>query len=162
MGYQLSGSQLILSHGGSTLDWWREREGKCSHGGHQRSVSWQTLVLLPWHVCVCVFIREERSWVIQPQQCLWVHLSSLIDGRFTPFNWIIIFFYSYSFWCVCITLLYVRTLEDGELSPACMADAFRCLGKVARAALSAIARHLHLRTEYSSHPCGLVKYLLLI
>ncbi|KAF7081684.1 hypothetical protein CFC21_085601 [Triticum aestivum] len=40
-----------------------------------------------------------------------------------------------------------RTLEDGELSPACMADAFRCLGKAARAALCAIARHLRLRTD---------------
>uniref|UniRef100_A0ACD5TC84 Uncharacterized protein n=2 Tax=Avena sativa TaxID=4498 RepID=A0ACD5TC84_AVESA len=44
-----------------------------------------------------------------------------------------------------------RTLEDGELSPACMADAFRCLGKAARAALSAIARHLRLRTDVFNH-----------
>ncbi|KAM0858845.1 hypothetical protein ACQ4PT_047598 [Festuca glaucescens] len=44
-----------------------------------------------------------------------------------------------------------RTLEDGELSPACMADAFRCLGKAARAALSAMARHLRLRTDVFNH-----------
>ncbi|XP_066351552.1 uncharacterized protein [Miscanthus floridulus] len=34
-----------------------------------------------------------------------------------------------------------RALDDGELSPACMSDAFRCLGKAARAALCAIARN---------------------
>lgn len=32
-----------------------------------------------------------------------------------------------------------------------MADAFRCLGKAARAALSAIARHLRLRTDVFNH-----------
>lgn len=44
-----------------------------------------------------------------------------------------------------------RPLDDGELSPACMADAFRCLGKAARAALSAIARNLRLRSDAFSH-----------
>lgn len=42
-------------------------------------------------------------------------------------------------------------LGDGELPPACMADAFRCLGKAARAALCAIARHLRLRTDVFNH-----------
>eukprot|EP01018_Ginkgo_biloba_P038842 Gb_25729 [translate_table: standard] len=40
-----------------------------------------------------------------------------------------------------------RTLEEGESSPPCMADVFRCLGKASRAALSAIARHLRLRSD---------------
>ncbi|XP_012703603.1 uncharacterized protein LOC101786766 isoform X4 [Setaria italica] len=40
-----------------------------------------------------------------------------------------------------------RALDDGELSPACMVDAFRCLGKAARAALCAIARNLRLRSD---------------
>lgn len=40
-----------------------------------------------------------------------------------------------------------RSLEDGDLSPPCMSDAFRCLGKIARAALCAISRHLRLRSE---------------
>uniref|UniRef100_A0A0A8YF89 PUB 62/63 C-terminal domain-containing protein n=1 Tax=Arundo donax TaxID=35708 RepID=A0A0A8YF89_ARUDO len=44
-----------------------------------------------------------------------------------------------------------RALDDGELSPACMADAFRCLGKAARAALCAIARSLRLRSDAFSH-----------
>uniref|UniRef100_A0ACD5Z865 Uncharacterized protein n=1 Tax=Avena sativa TaxID=4498 RepID=A0ACD5Z865_AVESA len=69
----------------------------------------------------------------------------------SPFNKRTLCVYSSSFRCVRITLLYVRTLEDGELSPACMADAFRCLGKAARAALSAIAGHLRLRTDVFNH-----------
>ncbi|CAL4886144.1 unnamed protein product [Urochloa decumbens] len=44
-----------------------------------------------------------------------------------------------------------RALDDGELSPACMVDAFRCLGKAARAALCAIARNLRLRSYAFSH-----------
>ncbi|CAA3020961.1 uncharacterized protein LOC111399232 isoform X2 [Olea europaea var. sylvestris] len=40
-----------------------------------------------------------------------------------------------------------RPLEDVDLSPPCMADVFRCMGKAARAALSAIARHLRLRSD---------------
>lgn len=42
---------------------------------------------------------------------------------------------------------FIRTLEDGDLTPACMDDAFRCMGKAARAALCAVARHLRLRSE---------------
>jgi len=48
-------------------------------------------------------------------------------------------------------ILHNRALDDGELSPACMVDAFRCLGKAARAALSAIARNLRLRSDAFSH-----------
>ncbi|PKA58732.1 U-box domain-containing protein 62 [Apostasia shenzhenica] len=44
-----------------------------------------------------------------------------------------------------------RALEDGDLSPPCMSDAFRCLGKAARAALSAIAKHLRLRSDIFNH-----------
>ncbi|WOK99801.1 hypothetical protein Cni_G08513 [Canna indica] len=40
-----------------------------------------------------------------------------------------------------------RASDDGELSPACMGDTFRCMGKAARAALCAIARHLRLRSD---------------
>lgn len=40
-----------------------------------------------------------------------------------------------------------RALEDMDSSPPCMADVFRCMGKAARVALSAIARHLRLRSE---------------
>eukprot|EP01018_Ginkgo_biloba_P011355 Gb_13676 [translate_table: standard] len=40
-----------------------------------------------------------------------------------------------------------RAIEEGESSPPCMADVFRCLGKASRAALSAIARHLRLRSD---------------
>lgn len=40
-----------------------------------------------------------------------------------------------------------RALEDGDSSPPCMGEVFRCLGKAARAALCAIARHLRLRSE---------------
>ncbi|KAI3818472.1 hypothetical protein L1987_12279 [Smallanthus sonchifolius] len=39
-------------------------------------------------------------------------------------------------------------LEDMDSSPPCMADDFRCMGKAARAALSAIARHLRLRSDH--------------
>ncbi|XP_061989979.1 uncharacterized protein LOC133708530 isoform X2 [Rosa rugosa] len=44
-----------------------------------------------------------------------------------------------------------RALEDWDSSPPCMADVFRCMGKVARVALSAIARHLRLRSDVFSH-----------
>ncbi|EAZ25181.1 hypothetical protein OsJ_08982 [Oryza sativa Japonica Group] len=46
-----------------------------------------------------------------------------------------------------------RTSDDGggDLVPACMDDAFRCFGEAARAALSAIARHLRLRTNVFDH-----------
>ncbi|KAG6481205.1 uncharacterized protein LOC122017309 [Zingiber officinale] len=44
-----------------------------------------------------------------------------------------------------------RTLEDGDLTPACMGDAFRCMGKAARAALCAVARHLRLRSDVFNH-----------
>ncbi|KAJ6835226.1 uncharacterized protein M6B38_122485 [Iris pallida] len=44
-----------------------------------------------------------------------------------------------------------RALEDEDLSPPCMSDAFRCLGKAARAALCAIARHLRLRSDVFNH-----------
>ncbi|KAH9323314.1 hypothetical protein KI387_017953, partial [Taxus chinensis] len=40
-----------------------------------------------------------------------------------------------------------RAIEEGDSSPPCMADVFRCLGKASRAALSAIARHLRLRSD---------------
>lgn len=45
-------------------------------------------------------------------------------------------------------LCFDRALEDWDSSPPCMADIFRCMGKAARAALFAIARHLRLRSEY--------------
>ncbi|XP_077247066.1 RING/U-box superfamily protein [Tasmannia lanceolata] len=44
-----------------------------------------------------------------------------------------------------------RALEDGDSSPPCMSEAFRCLGKAARAALCAIARHLRLRSDVFNH-----------
>ncbi|XP_024993523.1 uncharacterized protein LOC112527251 isoform X2 [Cynara cardunculus var. scolymus] len=44
-----------------------------------------------------------------------------------------------------------RTLEDMDSSPPCMADVFRCMGKAARAALCAIARHLRLRSDVFNH-----------
>ncbi|KAM5566461.1 hypothetical protein ABKV19_014899 [Rosa sericea] len=44
-----------------------------------------------------------------------------------------------------------RALEDWDSSPPCMADVFRCMGKAARVALSAIARHLRLRSDVFSH-----------
>ncbi|XP_010277317.1 PREDICTED: uncharacterized protein LOC104611796 isoform X2 [Nelumbo nucifera] len=44
-----------------------------------------------------------------------------------------------------------RALEDGDSSPPCMADVFKCLGKAARAALSAIAKHLRLRSDVFNH-----------
>ncbi|KAL5993502.1 hypothetical protein ACLOJK_014427 [Asimina triloba] len=44
----------------------------------------------------------------------------------------------------------VGALEDGD-SPPCMGDVFRCLGKAARAALCAIARHLRLRSDVFNH-----------
>ena len=37
---------------------------KCSHGGNQGSVSWQSLVLLPWLVCVCSCERELNGVII--------------------------------------------------------------------------------------------------
>ncbi|CAN6990921.1 hypothetical protein IGI04_003283 [Brassica rapa subsp. trilocularis] len=44
-----------------------------------------------------------------------------------------------------------RSVEDLDSSPPCMAEVFRCLGKVARAALSAVARHLRLRSDVFNH-----------
>ncbi|KAI3764120.1 hypothetical protein L2E82_14123 [Cichorium intybus] len=44
-----------------------------------------------------------------------------------------------------------RALEDMDSSPPCMSDVFRCMGKVARAALCAIARHLRLRSDAFNH-----------
>ncbi|KAJ0837713.1 putative Zinc finger, RING/FYVE/PHD-type, isopenicillin N synthase [Helianthus annuus] len=44
-----------------------------------------------------------------------------------------------------------RALEDMDSSPPCMADVFRCMGKAARAALNAIARHLRLRSDAFNH-----------
>ncbi|XP_042499696.1 uncharacterized protein LOC122077861 [Macadamia integrifolia] len=44
-----------------------------------------------------------------------------------------------------------RAFEDGDSSPPCMGDVFRCMGKAARAALCAIARHLRLRTDVFNH-----------
>ncbi|KAL5759108.1 hypothetical protein ACOSQ2_017946 [Xanthoceras sorbifolium] len=44
-----------------------------------------------------------------------------------------------------------RALEDWDSSPPCMADVFRCMGKAARAALFAIARHLRLRSDVFNH-----------
>ncbi|XP_010557562.1 PREDICTED: uncharacterized protein LOC104826520 [Tarenaya hassleriana] len=44
-----------------------------------------------------------------------------------------------------------RSVDDLDSSPPCMAEIFWCMGKVARAALSAIARHLHLRTDAFNH-----------
>ncbi|KAK9676488.1 hypothetical protein RND81_11G080300 [Saponaria officinalis] len=44
-----------------------------------------------------------------------------------------------------------RAIEDYDSSPPCMAEIFRCLGKTARAALCAIARHLHLRSDVFNH-----------
>ncbi|XP_047316350.1 uncharacterized protein LOC124920008 [Impatiens glandulifera] len=44
-----------------------------------------------------------------------------------------------------------RQSEDWDSSPPCLDDVFRCMGKVARAALSAIARHLRLRSDVFNH-----------
>ncbi|KAF7809366.1 U-box domain-containing protein 62 [Senna tora] len=44
-----------------------------------------------------------------------------------------------------------RALEDWDSSPPCMADIFRCMGKAARSALCAIARHLRLRSDVFNH-----------
>ncbi|ESR50743.1 hypothetical protein CICLE_v10031032mg [Citrus x clementina] len=44
-----------------------------------------------------------------------------------------------------------RALEDWDSSPPCMADIFKCMGKAARAALFAIARHLRLRSDVFNH-----------
>lgn len=44
-----------------------------------------------------------------------------------------------------------RDLEDWNSSPACMADTFRCMGKAARIALSAIAKYLRLRSDVFNH-----------
>ncbi|KAL9402201.1 hypothetical protein Peur_006050 [Populus x canadensis] len=40
-----------------------------------------------------------------------------------------------------------RPVEDWDSSPPCMAEIFRCMGKAARSALCAIARHLRLRSD---------------
>ncbi|KAJ3691431.1 hypothetical protein LUZ61_020595 [Rhynchospora tenuis] len=39
-----------------------------------------------------------------------------------------------------------RSLDDGEISPPCMSEVYRHLGKAARTVLSAISRHLRLHT----------------
>lgn len=44
-----------------------------------------------------------------------------------------------------------RPLEDVESSPPCMADVFQCMGRAARAALCAVARHLRLRSDVFNH-----------
>ncbi|XP_051122497.1 uncharacterized protein LOC127245563 [Andrographis paniculata] len=44
-----------------------------------------------------------------------------------------------------------RSLEDVDSYPPCLADTFRCMGRAARAALSAIARHLRLRSDVFNH-----------
>ncbi|GMI87583.1 hypothetical protein like AT3G19895 [Hibiscus trionum] len=44
-----------------------------------------------------------------------------------------------------------RALEDCDSSPPCMADIFRCMGKAARVALCAIARHLRLQSDVFNH-----------
>ncbi|GAA0159781.1 hypothetical protein LIER_16485 [Lithospermum erythrorhizon] len=44
-----------------------------------------------------------------------------------------------------------RPIKDMDSSPPCMADVFRCLGRAARAALSAISRHLRLRSDVFNH-----------
>ncbi|KAE8654743.1 UPF0496 protein 4 [Hibiscus syriacus] len=44
-----------------------------------------------------------------------------------------------------------RALEDCDSSPPCMTDIFRCMGKAARVALSAIARHLRLQSNVFNH-----------
>ncbi|KAH0461909.1 hypothetical protein IEQ34_009484 [Dendrobium chrysotoxum] len=41
-------------------------------------------------------------------------------------------------------------LEDGDLSPPCMSDAFRCLSRAARSSLSSIAKNLRLRSDGGS------------
>ncbi|KAL4302040.1 hypothetical protein GQ457_10G027500 [Hibiscus cannabinus] len=44
-----------------------------------------------------------------------------------------------------------RALEDWDSSPPCVADIFRCMGKAARVALCAIARHLRLQSDVFNH-----------
>ncbi|CAH9105054.1 unnamed protein product [Cuscuta europaea] len=44
-----------------------------------------------------------------------------------------------------------RPLEDVDSSPPCMADVFQCMGRAARAALCAVARHLRLRSDVFNH-----------
>ncbi|KAK4373478.1 hypothetical protein RND71_008862 [Anisodus tanguticus] len=44
-----------------------------------------------------------------------------------------------------------RPLEDMDSSPPCMTEVFRCMGRAARAALCAIARHLRLRSDVFDH-----------
>ncbi|XP_014494593.1 uncharacterized protein LOC106756613 [Vigna radiata var. radiata] len=44
-----------------------------------------------------------------------------------------------------------RALEDWDYSPPCMADIYRCMGKVSRSGLSAIARYLRLRSDVFNH-----------
>ncbi|GJY29719.1 zinc finger, RING/FYVE/PHD-type containing protein [Tanacetum coccineum] len=45
----------------------------------------------------------------------------------------------------------LRALEDMDSSPPCMADVYRCMGKAARAALCAMAKHLRLRSDAFNH-----------
>ncbi|KAK3031158.1 hypothetical protein RJ639_035181 [Escallonia herrerae] len=44
-----------------------------------------------------------------------------------------------------------RALEDADSSLPCVADVFKCMGKAARAALCAIAKHLRLRSDVFNH-----------
>ncbi|KAH0777825.1 hypothetical protein KY290_009236 [Solanum tuberosum] len=44
-----------------------------------------------------------------------------------------------------------RSLGDMGSSPPCMTEVFRCMGRAARAALCAIARHLRLRSDVFDH-----------
>ncbi|KAF5737804.1 hypothetical protein HS088_TW13G00694 [Tripterygium wilfordii] len=44
-----------------------------------------------------------------------------------------------------------RSLEDWDSSPPCMAESFRYMGKAARVALCAMARHLRLRSDVFNH-----------
>lgn len=50
-------------------------------------------------------------------------------------------------WLDVIRMSCDRALEDTDSSPPCMTDVFRCMGKVARVALCAVAKHLRLRSE---------------
>lgn len=44
-----------------------------------------------------------------------------------------------------------RALEDGDLAPPCMSDAFKCLSRAARSSLSSIAKNLRLRSDFFNH-----------
>ncbi|KAK8625692.1 hypothetical protein V6N13_090558 [Hibiscus sabdariffa] len=55
------------------------------------------------------------------------------------------------FICIGLEASSGRALEDWDSSPPCMADIFRCMGKAARVALCAIARHLRLQSDAYNH-----------